>query len=743
MTTPPNKSVKHQTEISSAILWRLILKELKETLRDRRTTFTLVAMPILVYPLLGIVLQKFVLAQLGETSKLEYVVACASPDEAARFQALLITGEQLLAEEEPRSETGPNGQPLDPALLSNPKAKEFEVKTVVAEPGTSREELEFYVLTGQAAVAVFAPPDDEKILSDEVETYHDYPVNFELIIHNGDAFNEDAAKFIGRRFDAVNERYLRDVLAAQEDGAPLGLPAQFETTAIGEPPEAGFSLASLVPLVLVLMTITGAVYPAIDLTAGERERGTLEPLIATPLPRRALLSAKYVAVVTVALLTALMNVFAMFVTIYSTGLDSLVFGDRGITLLIIMQLLALLLLFAAFFSAVLLCLTSFARSFKEAQAYLIPLMLVSLAPGIFSLLPGMQLNLFLALVPLANIVLLARDLLGIGIELLPALVAVFSTLLYTWLALSLAVRIFGTDAILYGSEGSWSELWTRPKHERDVPSPTEAILLTGILVPMFLILGSLPGRFGELSIAARLVMGSVITIFLFALLPAIVASYRNLKLSSTFRGTTAPWLAFVVALLFGISLWPFAFELELLLISESLLEQMKQFFEPWKAQLAAVPLALKLFCLAIVPAVCEELYFRGFLFSALKRRMSGLVTVVITAFLFAAFHVLVRDGLLLGRFPPTFFLGLMLGVLALRSGSVWPGIMMHVLNNGLLLVIAHYESQLAGWGIAMEEREHLPATWLLAAGLCVAIGAGLLLLVRGRNSIESTANSDE
>jgi sodium transport system permease protein len=60
--------------------------------------------------------------------------------------------------------------------------------------------------------------------------------------------------------------------------------------------EAAVSLTTLIPLILILMTITGAVYPAIDLTAGERERGTLETLMAAPVPRLGLLAAKYVAV---------------------------------------------------------------------------------------------------------------------------------------------------------------------------------------------------------------------------------------------------------------------------------------------------------------------------------------------------------------------------------------------------------------------------------------------------------------
>ena len=109
------------------------------------------------------------------------------------------------------------------------------------------------------------------------------------------------------------------------------------------------------------MTITGAVYPAIDLTAGERERGTLEALMAAPVPRLGLLIAKYIAVMAVALLTATANLLAMSVTLLSTGLGPLVFGEGGLSVLLIVQVLGLLVLFAAFFSAILLAITSFAQ----------------------------------------------------------------------------------------------------------------------------------------------------------------------------------------------------------------------------------------------------------------------------------------------------------------------------------------------------------------------------------------------
>ena len=206
------------------------------------------------------------------------------------------------------------------------------------------------------------------------------------------------------------------------------------------------------------MTVTGAVYPAIDLTAGERERGTLEVLVAAPIPRIGVLLAKYLAVLTVALMTAAANLVSMTITLSVSGIGRQLFGNDGIPTGVIALVFALLLLFAAFFSAVLLAITSSARSFKEAQAYLIPLMLVSLAPGVLGMMPGVELSGILLVTPLANIVLLGRDLFAFKASGASTVVVVVSTLLYSAAAIAVAARIFGAESVLYSSQSGWAGL---------------------------------------------------------------------------------------------------------------------------------------------------------------------------------------------------------------------------------------------------------------------------------------------
>jgi ABC-2 type transport system permease protein/sodium transport system permease protein len=248
-------------------------------------------------------------------------------------------------------------------------------------------------------------------------------------------------------------------------GRPRPAP-RFTVAPLAVEQTAGRSLAVFVPLVLILMTVTGAVYPAIDLTAGERERGTLELLIAAPVPRVSLLFGKYAAVVSVAVLTALMNLGSMtlcllFIDLFRHGIVEQVFGPGGIRVLTLLEILIIILVFAAFFSAVLLVLTSFARSFKEAQAYLIPLMVVAIVPGILGLVPDLSMSSPLAIVPLLNIVLLSRDLLEGHADPVSAVVVVICTAVYAILALTLAARVFGAEGVLYTETGGWRSLLRR------------------------------------------------------------------------------------------------------------------------------------------------------------------------------------------------------------------------------------------------------------------------------------------
>jgi ABC-2 type transport system permease protein/sodium transport system permease protein len=183
------------------------------------------------------------------------------------------------------------------------------------------------------------------------------------------------------------------------------------------------------------------------------------------------------------------------------------------------------------------------------------------------------------------------------------------------------------------------------------------------------------------------------------------------------------------AALLGLSLWPVAHEIFLLNEAAGLTtlgaERVK-IAEDFLAACRQVSPLLMLAALGLAPAVCEELLFRGYLLRALLAAAEPRKSIVISALLFGVFHVLTSNILATERFLPSTYLGLILGWVCWRSGSVIPGMLLHACHNGLLLMVAYYRDELVerGWGI--QQQSHMPAPWLASAA--VGILAGLTLV---------------
>ena len=719
MTTEP-RAVRDPGPTSSLRWWRMAQKELREILRDRRTIITLLGMPLLIYPLLGVTFQKLLVTQATEKTTTEYRVAFAGQRDARVFRRLFDEAKLLQAKQGGTTDSvnrEPAGTPDDPVwqfMVSKDENASVDVEALVADR------------TADVGVRLKEGRDEG-------------PWNFELSYRSSSPFSLDARRMIDERLRTVNDMVIAEQL--REQNPPLQLPiATVPKPVMTEDTGTQFSMATLIPLILILMTVTGAVYPAIDLTAGERERGTLEALISSPVPRHELLFAKYLAVLTVALLTALANLTSMVITAYAGGMEQLLFGSDGISLRTLTMILGLLIVFAGFFASVILILTSFARSFKEAQAYLIPVMLVSVAPGVLCLLPGIEMTGWMSVTPLVNIVILARDIFDGRVQSAWVLTTLLSTVLYSAVALAMAARIFGTDAVLYGSEGSWADLVRRPSTPRPAASLSQTLFYLAVLFPAFLILAGLPARLLGGWIEGRLIGNAVLTIVLFAAGPLALARWTGVDWTTGFRLKAATPIAYVSAGLLGLSLWPFAYELELQAISPERIEVMKELFKQIKTSLDAIPLPVKLVALALIPAVCEELFFRGYLLTALRTGMSTPLAIILSSCLFGLFHVIVLNSLFFERFVPTCFLGLILAWICVRTESILPGMLLHSLHNGLLLSLSSFTNELASLGIGTETQEHLPTRWIVAAAVCVALALAMLILsTRRRIVIPATA----
>tara|TARA_R110002049_G_scaffold72490_2_gene187158 strand:+ start:177785 stop:179902 length:2118 start_codon:yes stop_codon:yes gene_type:complete len=685
-------------------LLRLCAKELKETLRDRRTIVTLLLMPLLVYPLLSMALNRFLLSSKTGQAEVVYTVGAATDAESNSLHMWL---------------QDPASQPPDEIVqASGGNLSQFQV---VSTNSFSADN----AMDPSEALA-------ENLIDVAVKITSGQPPIVEFTSYRGDNDSETARRVLVERMNWLRMRQAEE--SASRAVQPYVPPAEIRLNSIGEQKQSPL-LSTIIPLVLVLMTITGAVYPAIDLTAGERERGTMESLMASPVPRFYVLASKYVAVVTVAMLTAVANLLAMFVTLWASRLLPLLnAGDEGFPWFTMLQILGLLVLFSGFFSAVLLSLTSFAKSFKEAQAYLIPVMLVSLAPAMLSLMPGVKLSGALAIAPLINIVLLARDLLGGVADPAAALAAIVSTCAYAAAAIGVAAKLFGSDAVTRTSEQSIGSLFQRPTKVSDVPSPSSAAMMLAILVPIYFIVSNALIRLLEnsqdmLSISSRLCLNAVALVATFGIVPLLVAVAGRYRLWSTYRLYWPSAVSLFGAMLVGLGAWALAHES--LVYSTALgfggldEEKIQQALDTLAAMKQAPPLLL-IATLALAPAIIEELCFRGFLFSALSKVLSPGRVIVVTAVIFGTFHVLTGNALLIERFVPTTLLGLVLGWIAHRTGSVIPGMVMHFVHNALLELVAHYHEKIEFLGDGFENQSHLPSTWILTATLIAIVGMALV-----------------
>jgi ABC-2 type transport system permease protein/sodium transport system permease protein len=502
--------------------------------------------------------------------------------------------------------------------------------------------------------------------------------------------------------------------------ATIGRMLKIQKAPLAVDPSKTISLAALIPFILILMTITGAVYPAIDLTAGERERGTLEILVAAPVSRLALLFAKYIAVLTVAILTALINLTAMFLTLRFSGWGKMVLGEDELQLDQVLALLGLLVLFAAFFSAVLLILTSFARSFKEAQAYLIPLMLASLGPGAAGMIPGLTLNATLAVTPLINIVLLARDVFVGGVTALSVGLVVTSTLIYAAAAIAVAARIFGAEEVLYSEQSGWSDFLRRPRKTQPTASVSNAFVCLALMVPInFLLRGLFVGS--ELpSVAEIVAFMSLGSLVLFVLLPGLAAYWGRLDWRETFSLNAPSWLTVVGGVILGLTLWPLIVQIQIWLhvdLPPEALEKAQKLIDMFQSAgpVMALPLGLA--------ALTEELFFRGYLFSALQRVAKPWTVIIVTGVLFGLMHSVIGGSLGSEQILPATLMGLALGCIRWRTGSVLPGMALHLVHNVLLSFMLN---SIGG------ANETVPPMWLMASALGVPAGA-LLVYWGGAN----------
>lgn len=299
----------------------------------------------------------------------------------------------------------------------------------------------------------------------------EFPPNFENRLASGELSSDLVVRlyhYEGEMRSSFALRGLKEVLREfhdqvvqkrlQERSVPADLLEPFETVEanVASPQKVGGAVfGGIIPYVIILLALTGAMYPAIDLTAGEKERGTIETILASPVSRASLATGKFLTVLTASFVTTVLSLGSLAGTMRlapslmqfgSGGSDAfqLSVGAAGM-----IAVLAMVLPVSILFSAALLAIALLAKSYKEAQSYISPLMIVVILPAVSAMLPGIELDSKLALVPIVNVSLVCKEILtGTYHWNLIAIILASSTV-YAIAALAVAARTFQRESVLF------------------------------------------------------------------------------------------------------------------------------------------------------------------------------------------------------------------------------------------------------------------------------------------------------
>jgi sodium transport system permease protein len=715
------------------LIW---FRELRDQLRDRRTVFMVVVLPMLLYPILGFGLLQFVLGGVRQQHVVGIVGAdnlppahppppAPTPAGAASWLAAVPfhpgSGIALVAGAAARAH-------VDDLLHSTAYPP-----LLVEKDGTARIAAAYFDDADDAdaiTVRLLDPPDapaeswprriDRTPLdTKQVDLIVAVPPAFRIRLEAGgrpaiyvlSRDGDDRSRLVNGRVHAALVRWKKGLKELRL--LRRGLPADFDDPFAIDNPERTKSagtkiseglfemLVRLFPFMLVMWSLAGALYPAVDLCAGEKERGTMETLLITPASREEIVWGKFLTIWVFSAATTLLNLASMGISTWQ--FSSLLPGDT-LRPAPLFWCVVLLLPMSAFFSALCLAVGAYARSSKEGQYYLMPLFLLSMPLIFLTLAPGVELNAFYSMVPVTGVALLLQRLMtATSPEQIPWLYfgpVLAPILVYSWLALRWAVEQFKSEEVLFReAERLDVGLWLRRlfREKEAIPSTAMAFSCFGLVMALrWLTLGLGP--------TLTLVQSSGISLLAFiGAPPVLMALLLTRRPAESLALRRPPPRAMLRAALLAALLLPSLAELAHFTLHQFPdVEQLMRQRDPFAHVLSELAdhrqggvwqgvrvTALYVLVFAVLPAVCEELAFRGFILTGLRRRFRTETAIVISSFLFAVSHFNVFQLL------PTFVLGLLLGVLAVRAGSVLPGMAYHLVHNGLLIGAACAE-QLVG-----------------------------------------------
>lgn len=389
----------------------IIRKEFLDTIRDKRTIITMVVVPLAVIPLLIGVMAK-IAQRMQERAEAEVSIVAFLGRDAAPTLHARIEADTLFAIVEGVAEAE-----LDSLIRSD------SLDGAIVAPAGFEDRVR---ADGRGAVRVYFRSSNtlnvtERRIRDAIDAYDE-----EIVASRIDRLALDADMFDAVEIVPVDIASLQEVL--------------------------GKTVGGFLPYMFVLLCFTGAMYPGIDLGAGEKERGTLETILSSPASRLDIVVGKFTVVWSIGLVSALLSMLGLYLGVRSvTEIPPEVLDVvwNVLNVKVVLMIASLLVPLAAFFSSTILALSIHSKSFKEAQSTLTPLSLIVILPVAIGLMPGIELNARTALVPVLNVSLATKEVIAGTIQPLHLALSYVSLILLAGAGIAFCVTWFNREETLF------------------------------------------------------------------------------------------------------------------------------------------------------------------------------------------------------------------------------------------------------------------------------------------------------
>ncbi|WP_196137421.1 ABC transporter permease [Aliikangiella sp. G2MR2-5] len=415
-------------------MFQVYLKELLELTRDKKTLIFTILLPTLIMPLIMIGFMTLA-AKIATKAKVETL-------------NFAIVGSQYLPEVE--------------NVLTREKDEDGDDINFKLVNLSASDDVDTMINEGKIRFAIIIPEDVttsiEQGLSAKVSfKYNDSATTSALIYSRV----QNALKPL--KDSLLAERY-RSLGLTEEQGKAFSKPIDLEKISTADKRESfGEKFGAFLPYILILVGLSGAMYPAIDLGVGEKERGTLETLLLTPVSRFNLVFSKFAVIFTTSFLAVFLSLLSfalvtgvlgpMFIanlgSSASKGASEVMAALANVSIIDVLLMFSMLIPVAAIFASLMLSVSIYARTFKEAQNYMSPIMMVAIFPLILAMLPGVKLDWVWASVPITNVALAIKEIFKGTIDLGMMGVIFLSTTIIAGLLLALCNWWFQREQVLF------------------------------------------------------------------------------------------------------------------------------------------------------------------------------------------------------------------------------------------------------------------------------------------------------